>query len=244
MRDVYEEMEPHRPVTVETEAEADNVFILEELITKLTARDPLANRLAQLNEYIESMQKQPMMEETAPDRIYENAYTQLKEVETEFSKVMRAEDYWEQKLRLQCAQPHGRSPSTPEPTNAENEIDTKENTEAATAIDDDKSIQNEPTNHTAGTTKRKTAPITAPKRSLASRAQQKKEDAQEGNKGTSPNRENNTKRLGETNKQASRERRRMQDKRDNPHSSLNRRAWKGKEIEDETREAQRRNDTN
>jgi hypothetical protein len=82
------------PITVETEAEADNVFILEQLITKLTAKDPLANRLAQLNEYIESMQKQLMMKETAPEE-YEKADTKLQEIETEFSKVMRAEDYYE-----------------------------------------------------------------------------------------------------------------------------------------------------
>ncbi len=138
----------------------------------MTARDPLANRLAQLNEYIKSMQKQLMMEETAPERMYENAYTKLQEVETEFSKVMRAEDYYEQKLRLQCAQPHERSPSTPEPTNAEKKIDI--NTETATAIDDDTSIQIEPTNHTAGTTKRKTAPMTASRRSKSSSNKRRK----------------------------------------------------------------------
>jgi hypothetical protein len=108
MRDFNEGVEPHRPITVETEAEEDNVFILEELITKLTARDPLKNRLAgQLNEYIGSVQKQLMMEETAPEEEYEKAYTKLQETETKFSKVMRAEVYYEQKL-LQCSQPHER----------------------------------------------------------------------------------------------------------------------------------------
>jgi hypothetical protein len=36
---------------VETEAEEDSTF-LEDLITELTAKDPLTNRLAQLNEHI------------------------------------------------------------------------------------------------------------------------------------------------------------------------------------------------
>ncbi len=89
MRDVNEEVEPHRPITVETEAEADNAFILEELITKLTAKDPLANHLTQLNEYIGSMEKQLMLEETAPEEEYENVYAKLQEIENEFSKVMR-----------------------------------------------------------------------------------------------------------------------------------------------------------
>jgi Holliday junction resolvasome RuvABC endonuclease subunit len=59
------------PDSLETEAEEDNIFILEELITKLTAKDPLANRLTQLNEHIRNMQKQLMMEETAPEEEYE-----------------------------------------------------------------------------------------------------------------------------------------------------------------------------
>jgi hypothetical protein len=53
-------------------------------------------------------------------------------------------------------------------------VDIEENTETATAIGDDNSIHNEPTNHTAGTTKRKTAPITAPKKSKSSSNKRRK----------------------------------------------------------------------
>jgi len=95
--------------TCNIEAENHETFLMEELVTKLTAIDPLENRLAQINEYIKSMEDQLLIEPASEDhKDLSKAYSKMQEVESEFSKVMRAEDYFEQKLRAQCAQPHER----------------------------------------------------------------------------------------------------------------------------------------
>ena len=82
---------------------------MEKLITTLTAIDPLENRLAQINEYIRSMKLQLLMEPTKYQEDFTKAYAKLEETETEFCRVMRAEEYFEQKLRAQCTQPHTRT---------------------------------------------------------------------------------------------------------------------------------------
>ena len=179
MRKSNEYLETHKPSNVEAEAEEEHIFALEELITKLTAKDPLENRLTQLNEYIASMQEQLMVERTEPERDYEKAYTKLHEIETEFSRVMRAEDFYEQKLRIQCSQPHvyadeDRTSDTTTPNSIEGGLETQvdiHNTIGAQDVNTKKNIE---TDHNGGKTKRKTVPHTTHKGSKPSSNKRRK----------------------------------------------------------------------
>jgi hypothetical protein len=120
---------------------------------------------------------------------------------------MRTEDYYEQKLRIPCSQPHTHtedkiSPSTLEHTTAEEEPDTQENQEAATAMDDitTQRQSNHQTKHREQPKENSTRHCGTEEGQI--KLEQEKKDAQKGSKRT--NQERNTTRLGEANKQAPR----------------------------------------
>jgi hypothetical protein len=160
MRKSNESSEIHKPSDVEAEAEEEHIFALEDLITKLTAKDPLENRLAQLNEYIGSMQEQLMIERTEPEQEYGKVYAKLHEIETEFSRVMRAEDFYEQKLRIQCSQPHtyadeDRTSEATASKNTESGVESQESPNGTIEAQDEHSTTNIKTDHDQRKTKRK-----------------------------------------------------------------------------------------
>jgi hypothetical protein len=57
------------------------------------AVDPLENRLAQINEYMRSMEVQLLMGPTKYQEDFTKAYVKVEETETEFCRVIRAEEY-------------------------------------------------------------------------------------------------------------------------------------------------------
>ena len=87
---------------------------------------------------------------------------------------MRAEDYYEQKLRIQCSQPHERYPNAQEPPNAAEGQNTKEDLGAATEIEDEQAISSEPTNRTAEIAKKTTVPVMAPRTNKSSANKRRK----------------------------------------------------------------------